>query len=192
MVLECRTPGEAKKFGRLIHCRRSWGATRAKSMRWVVRKKFNRNPDLALLLLGTGESELAEGNTWGDTFWGRCGGTGENWLGRILMEERVALRRHGVTGTDWLSRAMRFDGPDYDPALDKMRLTAQLAMIFNLMRDGKWRTFRAISASTGGQPEPSVSAQLRHLRKPRFGSQVVNKVRAGESGLWEYQVEVWD
>lgn len=44
-------------------------------------------------LLNTGEAELIEGNTWGDKFWGavwdkELGWVGQNWLGKLLMEER--------------------------------------------------------------------------------------------------------
>lgn len=82
-----------------------------------------------------------------------------------------------------------FDGPDYDPPLDHGRLTKQHDRIRDLMSDGEWRTLGEIAEATG-DPESSVSAQLRHLRKPRFGSFVVNKRRRGnrEHGLFEYQL----
>lgn len=43
---------------------------------------------------------------------------------------------------------------------------------------------------TEGDPAASVSAQLRHLRKPRFGGFVVEKRPRGdrERGLWEYRL----
>jgi len=45
-------------------------------------------------------------------------------------------------------------------------------------------------AAAAGDPEASVSAQLRHLRKPRFGSYVVEKRPRGDrsAGLFEYRV----
>jgi predicted NAD-dependent protein-ADP-ribosyltransferase YbiA (DUF1768 family) len=43
-------------------------------------------------LLETGDAELIEGNDWGDTFWGVCGGKGNNFLGKLLMEVRKELR----------------------------------------------------------------------------------------------------
>lgn len=84
---------------------------------------------------------------------------------------------------------MRFNGPDYDPALDNERLTKQAGRIYNLMIDGKWRTLQEIESITG-DPQSSISAQIRHLRKPRFGSYIVNKRRRGipQGGLWEYQL----
>ena len=59
----------------------------------VVRAKFDQHPDLAQKLLETGDEELVEGNTWGDRYWGVCGGKGKNMLGKILMRVREELRR---------------------------------------------------------------------------------------------------
>src|SRR4051812_44718126 len=66
------------------------------------------------------------------------------------------------------TRPMHFDGPAFNAAIDGERLTKQLGRIHGLMRDGIWRTLDEIASSTG-DPAASVSAQLRHLRKPRFG-----------------------
>lgn len=52
------------------------------------------------------------------------------------------------------------------------------------MLDGKWRTVADISQATG-DPENSVQAQLRHLRKPRFGAYIVSRQREG-GGLYYY------
>lgn len=59
---------------------------------------------------------------------------------------------------------VRFDGSDYRPALDDARLAGQILRIFELMKDGAWRTLGEIAAATG-DPQASISAQLRHLRK---------------------------
>lgn len=86
---------------------------------------------------------------------------------------------------------MRFNGPVYDPAFDDARLEKQLGRVWATMRDGTWRTLGEISRETG-DGEASVSAQLRHLRKPRFGGYVVEKRPRGErsAGLWEYQLRL--
>lgn len=34
------------------------------------------------------KGDIVEHNTWNDTFWGVCNGTGENHLGEILMDLR--------------------------------------------------------------------------------------------------------
>ena len=43
-------------------------------------------------LISTGDRELVELNDHNDTYWGVCNGVGENWLGRILMIVRHALK----------------------------------------------------------------------------------------------------
>lgn len=84
---------------------------------------------------------------------------------------------------------VRFDGPDYQPHLDDRRLAGQMLRVYSLMKDGRWRTLSEISAAIG-DPPASISAQLRHLRKPRFGSFTVEKRRRGDpkAGLFEYRV----
>src|SRR5689334_6409987 len=84
-----------------------------------------------------------------------------------------------------------FDGPSYDPVFDHARLTKQLGRVFECMRDGAWRTLQEIADVTG-DPHASISAQLRHLRKPRFGASDVQKRRRGlpEHGLYEYRLVV--
>ena len=81
-----------------------------------------------------------------------------------------------------------FDGVDYQPELDFVRLTGQMEKIFNLMKDGNWRTLKQIATLTYA-PEASVSAQLRNFRKPRFGAHKVNRKRVSK-GTYAYQLEV--
>jgi hypothetical protein len=83
-----------------------------------------------------------------------------------------------------------FNGPEYIPTLDFERLTGQICRIYNLMKDAKWRTLDDIQKETG-DPQASISAQLRHLRKERFGSHTVIKQRVEgleKHGLFEYQL----
>lgn len=79
-----------------------------------------------------------------------------------------------------------FDGPDYIPQRDGERLTKQYIRIFDLMQDGLWRSLTDIEKITG-DPPASISAQLRHMRKPRFGSHKVEKKYAG-NGLYLYKL----
>jgi hypothetical protein len=66
------------------------------------------------------------------------------------------------------------------------------------MCDGEWRTLSEINEGTKsernplGDPPASISAQLRHFRKKRFGSHLVDKRRRGDDagGLWEYRLVV--
>lgn len=82
--------------------------------------------------------------------------------------------------------AARFDGADYVPERDDARLHGQLERVWNVMRDQAWRTLAEIEQLTG-DPQASISAQLRHLRKPRFGSHQVEKVYLGD-GLYRYRL----
>lgn len=86
---------------------------------------------------------------------------------------------------------LRFDGPAYDPKNDQARLSGQVKRIFELMKDGKWRTLDEIFLQTS-DPQASISAQLRHLRKERFGAHIVSRRHHGnlKSGLYEYKLIV--
>ena len=79
-----------------------------------------------------------------------------------------------------------FNGSDYVPERDNPRLKGQLLRVWQQIRDGRWQTLRAIADATG-DPEASVSAQLRHLRKDRFGGFEIDK-RHVKNGLFEYRL----
>lgn len=79
-----------------------------------------------------------------------------------------------------------FDGPAYVPERDDVRLTDQLARVWQVMKTSQWYTLRQIAVATG-DPEASISAQLRHLRKPRFGSHTVERNYVG-NGLHAYRL----
>lgn len=111
MTRSCPTPGDAKDYlyNHAIKPSPSW--TIEKKL-WVMeellRIKFGgKEPFLTRALLATGDAELIEGNTWGDTFWGVCNGDGENNLGNLLMkvrtnlfEEKTRIEKHlSSTGT---------------------------------------------------------------------------------------------
>ena len=87
------TPAEAKVLGNQIALRFDWDDQLAlKIMEDIVRAKFEDDA-LAQKLIETSPSELIEGNSWGDTFWGQCNGQGENHLGKILMKIRLECRQ---------------------------------------------------------------------------------------------------
>jgi hypothetical protein len=87
-------------------------------------------------------------------------------------------------------------GPAFVATLDGARLRRQRDDIAGLMLDGAWRTLAEIEnifrARGVSYPQASISAQLRHLRKPVFGWYLVEKRRRGRgcTGLWEYRVSV--
>ena len=82
-----------------------------------------------------------------------------------------------------------FDGSDYDPKYDRKRLTRQILRVYSALKGGAWLTLDEIHQITG-DPQASISAQLRHLRKERFGSYTINKRPRGDRsrGLWEYKI----
>jgi hypothetical protein len=83
---------------------------------------------------------------------------------------------------------INFNGSDYVPERDNVRLSGHTALIFDFMKSGEWYKLKEISAKTG-TPEASVSAILRHFRKERFGGHTVNKLHHGY-GLYSYQLIV--
>lgn len=90
-VRTASSAGEAKKRGKKITLRDNWIDIKDGIMESVLSLKF-QNPELREKLLATGDVELIEGNTWGDTEWGVCNGTGLNKLGLALQKLREELR----------------------------------------------------------------------------------------------------
>lgn len=91
-IVNAETPALARKLGRKVSLRKDWPEVKEEIMMKGVRAKFTQNPEAIQLLLKTGDAELIEGNTWGDTFWGVSNGKGKNKLGKILMEIRKELK----------------------------------------------------------------------------------------------------
>lgn len=95
-----KTPGQAKRLGQKVTLRKDWESIKIKIMLNLNRQKFDR-ADLGDRLVDTGQAELIEGNTWGDTFWGVCKGVGKNHLGKILMEVREELVEYRPMLDQW-------------------------------------------------------------------------------------------
>jgi len=86
------TPGEVKRASKGLSIKSGWDAIKYDIMWALLLRKFSGDDDgLQEQLLGTGQSKLIEGNTWGDTYWGVCNRKGENRLGIALMEVRQHL-----------------------------------------------------------------------------------------------------
>lgn len=100
-IVEASTPGQAKRLGnaRGIHRVSYWDDAKTIIMLELLRQKFSRS-EFARKLRNTGDARLIEGNNWHDNFWGvclcgrdassdgKCDGTGQNWLGRLLTRVR--------------------------------------------------------------------------------------------------------
>jgi hypothetical protein len=105
-------------------------------------------------------------------------------------------------------------GPAFDESSDRERVVTQLEVIRDVLlsatecaeaaamrpyrllwdpaqlaEDSGWMTLRELAELTS-YGEASISAQLRHLRKPQFGGYVVDKRRRGfvRLGTWEYRI----
>ncbi len=88
----------------------------------------------------------------------------------------------------------KFDGATYDKSKDGQRLTTLMSRVYELMRDGRWRTLSTIAKKCKGT-EASVSARLRDLRKDKFQmrypSKRVDRKRIDNgNGLHTYRVVV--
>jgi N-glycosidase YbiA len=95
------SPMQAAKAGRsrARPLREDWETVKDDIMRRAVLAKFEQHPEIAKVLLETGDEDLIE-NTTKDHYWG-CGssGTGKNMLGIILMETRTILRERAPSAT---------------------------------------------------------------------------------------------
>jgi ribA/ribD-fused uncharacterized protein len=93
-IRQARSPMIAARLGqsRKVPLRSDWEEIKLDVMRGALREKFTSHRELKTLLLGTGDEELVE-NSPTDIYWG-CGkdGSGQNWLGKLLMELREDLR----------------------------------------------------------------------------------------------------
>lgn len=118
-ICMAETPGAAKRLGRSVTLRPDWEQRKRAVMLRVLLAKFSQNPELAGRLDATHGRALAEGNTWGDTYWGAVqmdrgaispGAAvwapsetdsdtrwfaGRNWLGRLLMMVREVMHEEG-------------------------------------------------------------------------------------------------
>ena len=78
-------------------------------------------------------------------------------------------------------------GPAYDESKDGKRIKKQHEVIRDfLLQHRSWFTLAELRGLLQ-YPEASISAQLRHLRKPKFGSYRVEKQRR-HGGTWEYKL----
>ena len=68
--------------------RDDWDTVRMDKMRIAIAAKFGQNAELSKLLAATGTATLEEENP-ADDFWGIGAlGTGQNWIGKLLMAQR--------------------------------------------------------------------------------------------------------
>lgn len=90
-----RSPLHAKRYARCCPIRLDWDYVKQDVMYRALCVKFS-NPHLRERLLRTGTATLMEGNTWHDNYWGscvcaKCGNSGRNELGKLLMQVRSEI-----------------------------------------------------------------------------------------------------
>lgn len=85
------TARAAKQAGRKVDLRPDWEDIKYEVMKTALRAKFKQIPHLTEKLRATGDAVLIEDSPY-DYIWG-CGadGTGQNLLGKALMEIRAEL-----------------------------------------------------------------------------------------------------
>ena len=91
----CVTPREAFDFSRKPFVsswrRKDWEGVKIDVMRKALLAKFIQHDDLRKMLKSTGKRKLVERSPH-DKFWGDGGdGSGQNWLGQLLMEIRGSI-----------------------------------------------------------------------------------------------------
>lgn len=84
---------EAKRLGRKVALRPDWEEEKLEIMYLLLVAKFTQHPELAEKLKATSET-IVEDNSWGDTYWGRCNGKGQNHLGNLLEHLKLTLKLH--------------------------------------------------------------------------------------------------
>lgn len=117
----------------------------------------------------------------------------------VNLRDLVALARIEVDSPlradpgqvpDKVPRA-KHDGRVLEP-VDHPRLGDQLQAVYDLMRDGVWRTLTVIQKDLEARGQhvsaTGISARLRDLRKPKFGMHAVHRESLG-GGLYRYRLE---
>ena len=88
------TPGDAKRLGQNVDLVTDWNDKKLGIMYDLNKLKYTTHQELRGKLILTGDRDLEETNSWGDTYWGVYKNVGHNKLGLILMRIRKELRDH--------------------------------------------------------------------------------------------------
>ena len=80
-----------------------------------------------------------------------------------------------------------FDGDDYVDSRDRQRLKGQMQRVYNCLNDYRWWTVDDICRVTGDRNGASISAQIRNLRKPKFGAYIIEKEHK-RNGLYAFRM----
>ena len=69
-----------------------------------------------------------------------------------------------LTIDDYLARSPQFNGSNYSAEFDHARLPGQIRRIYDVMRDGRWRTLGEPAADAGDRDTMSHAAGLASYR----------------------------
>ena len=98
-IARTKHPAEAKKMGRRFARHVHWHKYKKDVMLYALRQKFS-NPDLANLLVSTGDAEIIHEVHWHDNYWASCVCPScahkdkYNLLGKLLMQIRNELNSY--------------------------------------------------------------------------------------------------
>jgi ribA/ribD-fused uncharacterized protein len=106
-----KSPFDAKKEGKVIQERADWDQVKESVLLHALRAKFGQNPDLAQMLIATGDEELLEFAPWdrGDSYWGW---PGQNRMGVLLSQVRDELQKGVRHAQVWTSRVQSYREDD--------------------------------------------------------------------------------
>ncbi|WP_406446602.1 NADAR family protein [Streptomyces sp. NBC_01613] len=91
-VRNAPTAREAHELGGRAARRDDWPAVRLAVMAGLLRAKFTQHPDLAQILLATGDAAISYTGGWESPYWTDAfDDRGRNWMGRLLELTRAEL-----------------------------------------------------------------------------------------------------
>jgi ribA/ribD-fused uncharacterized protein len=96
-VLAADNPYAAQRVAADAGRRTGWEHARTAVMTGLLRAKYAQHPDLAEILLATGDATVVYDDA-ASGFWGDNGGRGRNWTGRLLelVRSELQARRAGI------------------------------------------------------------------------------------------------
>ena len=92
LIRNAETANQARELGQKVTIRSNWEYIKRDVMKQCVLQKFLQHPNLRIRLMNTGNEKIEEDSPI-DWFWGvGSDGTGQNHMGKILVEVREMLK----------------------------------------------------------------------------------------------------
>lgn len=98
-IAAAASPSAARDLAVATPRREGWEHVRTAVMTGLLRAKYDQHPELAEILLATGDATLVYVDI-DSAFWGESAGQGRNWAGRLLelVRSELHMRRAGIPG----------------------------------------------------------------------------------------------